>query len=103
MKKFTEGPWIIGTAGPNGCLTIGTERGLMTAMIAHSINEPSQESQARGDAALIARSPSMYEALDRILFRCNSFIDGEMDMAQPSIEAIATICTRELKKARGEQ
>lgn len=103
MKKFTEGPWKIGTPGPNGCLTIGTERGLMTAMIAHSINEPSQESQARGDAALIARSPSMYEALERILFRCNSFLDDDRDMSQDSIAAIAMICTQELKKARGEQ
>ena len=45
----------------------------------------------------------MYKALERILFRCNSFLDDERDMSQDSIAAIAMICTRELKKARGEE
>jgi hypothetical protein len=46
---------------------------------------------------------SMCAALDRILFRCNSFLDDERDMSQDSIAAIAMICTKELKKARGEE
>ena len=92
MKKFTEGPWIkIGSVIKSIC---GSRK---VADIKITDNE------GLGNALLITRSPEMYAALERILFRCNSFLDGEMDMAQPSIEAIATICTRELKKASGEQ
>lgn len=61
--KHTIGPWRIGTPGPNGCYTIGTERGLMTAMVAHSINEPDQAVQALADAKLIASAPDILEAL----------------------------------------
>ena len=62
-KGFTPGPWRIGTPGPNGCATIGTERGLMTAVIAHSLNEPSQAETAKANARLIASAPTLLEAL----------------------------------------
>lgn len=63
MSKHTPGPWRIGTPGPNGCYTVGTERGLMTAMVAHSINEPEQAEQAEANAKLIAAAPDLLEAL----------------------------------------
>ena len=62
-SKFTPGPWRIGTPGPNGCYTIGTVRGLMTAMIAHSRNEPDQAIEAEANARLIAAAPELIEAL----------------------------------------
>jgi hypothetical protein len=62
-QKHTPGPWRIGTPGPNGCHTVGTERGLMTAMVAHSINEPDQAEAAKADASLIAAAPELLEAL----------------------------------------
>ena len=92
MKKFTEGPWIkIGSLIKSICgsrkvadIKITDNEGLLNAL-------------------LITRSPEMYAALEKILFRCNSFLDDERDMKQPSIEMIAVICERELKKARGEE
>jgi len=65
--KNTPGPWRIGTPGPNGCYTIGTERGLMTAVIAHSINEPDQAVAARADAKLIAAAPDLLRCLKEIV------------------------------------
>lgn len=63
-SKFTPGPWRIGTPGPNGCYTIGTVRGLMTAMIAHSINETDQAVEAKANAKLIAAAPEMHGLLN---------------------------------------
>ena len=69
MSKFkgTLGPWRIGTPGPNGCYTIGTERGLMTAMIAHSIYELGQAEEANANARLIAAAPELLEALQDLV------------------------------------
>lgn len=64
--KHTPGPWRIGTPGPNGCYTIGTVRGLMTAMIAHSRNEPDQAIEAEANARLIAAAPCLLEALQAL-------------------------------------
>lgn len=92
MKKFTEGPWIkIGSVIKSIC---GSRK---VADIKITDNE------GLWNALLITRSPEMYAALEKIMFRCNSFLDDERDMKQPSIEMIAVICERELKKARGEE
>ena len=64
MSEHTKGPWRIGTPGPNGCFTIGTNNGLMTAMIAHSVNYPNQKEEAIANANLIAAAPDMLEALE---------------------------------------
>lgn len=66
--QHTPGPWKIGTPGPNGCYTIGTEKGgLMTAIIAHSIREPKEEQEAKANARLVAAAPDMLEALELYL------------------------------------
>lgn len=61
--KYTPGPWRIGTPGSNGCYTVGTESGLMVAMVAHSANQLDQCEQAIGDARLIAAAPTQHAAL----------------------------------------
>ncbi len=61
-NKHTPGPWKVGTPGPNGCYTVGTQGGLMTAMIAHSICEPDQIETANANARLIAASPDLLAA-----------------------------------------
>jgi len=61
--KFTPGPWRIGTPGPNGCMTIGAQNGLMTAVIAHSINENDQRETAQANALLVAACPEVLGAL----------------------------------------
>ena len=65
-QRHTPGPWRMGTPGPNGCYTVGTERGLMTAMVAHSINEPDQAEQAEADARLIAAAPELLQMLSAL-------------------------------------
>ena len=108
MKKFTKGPWVIVPAedewGHGRIASIEEKPESMIGENYWSVAEcNTMREEHDANAHLIARSPSMYEALDRILFRCNSFVDDERDMSQDSIAAIAMICTRELKKARGEE
>ena len=67
MSKHTPGPWVVGTPGPNGCFTIGTTRGLMTAMISHSINEKDQADTAIANASLIAAAPEMLAVLEMFI------------------------------------
>ena len=67
MSKHTPGPWVVGTPGPNGCFTIGTTGGLMTAMISHSINEKDQADTAIANASLIAAAPEMLAVLEMFI------------------------------------
>lgn len=60
--KHTPGPWRVGMAGPNLCPTVGTECGLMTAMVAHGNNHPTE-----ANARLIAAAPELYEALEALM------------------------------------
>lgn len=92
MSKHTPGPWRIGTPGPNGCYTVGTERGLMTAMVAHSINEPDQKEQAIADAALISAAPELLEALEYVMDR----LVDKHETDEAAVQARAAIV-----KARG--
>ena len=90
MSKHTKGPWKIGAPGPNGCYTIGTERGLMTAMIAHSICEPDQVEEAKANAALIAAAPELLEALMTLVLFTN---------LKPSVAAALADAHRVINKA----
>lgn len=98
QTRFTPGPWRVGTHGPNGCYTVGTQQGLMTAMVAHSVNEPGQKAQAIGDAHLIAAAPELYGALSELADLMQGAIEGDYKpdsfTLQPASEALA--------KARGE-
>ena len=68
--KHTPGPWRVGTPGPNGCYTVGTTKGLMVAMIAHSINYRDQATAAESDSKLIAAAPQL---LDLVQFFVDNF------------------------------
>lgn len=80
--KHTPGPWRVGSYGPNGCYTVGTNGGLMTAMVAHSVNYPEQINQAIADAKLIAAAPDLLQAL------YNMLEDGDATDRQQSLAAI---------------
>jgi hypothetical protein len=67
MSKHTPGPWKVGTPGPNGCPTVGTKGGLMTAHIAHSLYIPDQSAEARCNARLIAAAPDLLHSLKGML------------------------------------
>lgn len=75
--KHTPGPWRVGAHGPNGCYTVGTERGLMVAMVAHSVNHPDQKEQAIADAHLIAAAPKLRAALTVALAALESCTPGD--------------------------
>lgn len=64
MSKHTPGPWQFYTEPqPNGCPIVGDGRGLMVAMLAHSIHYQDQKSEALANARLIAAAPDLLEAL----------------------------------------
>lgn len=103
MTEHTPGPWRVGAAGPNGCLTVGTERGLMTAMVAHSINSPNQEKQARADASLIAAAPDLLAAAEGVL----PWLAGINTKGDPAmVDALTDVYMQlaaAIKKAKGQQ
>lgn len=57
MSGHTPGPWRVGRGGPNLCPTVGTERGLMVAMVSHGEGHPTE-----ANARLIAATPDLLEA-----------------------------------------
>ena len=62
--KHTPGPWHFSTdPQPNGCPIIGSNRGVMLAMLAHSVNHDDQRGEAVANALLIAAAPDLLEAL----------------------------------------
>lgn len=66
--KHTQGPWCIHTeTQPHGCPIVGNGRGLMLAMLSHSINYPDQRDEANANARLIAAAPELLEALKAVL------------------------------------
>jgi len=63
MSANTPGPWAFYTSlQPNGCPIVGA-RGLMVAMLAHSVNVVDQKDEALSNARLIAAAPDLLEAL----------------------------------------
>lgn len=63
QAKHTPGPWDFYTKPqPNGCPIVGA-RGLMVAMLAHSINYEDQKQVAIANARLISAAPELLEAL----------------------------------------
>jgi hypothetical protein len=66
--KHTRGPWRFSTEPqPNGCPIVGNARGLMVAVLAHSINYNSQREEALANARLIAAAPELLDALEAFL------------------------------------
>lgn len=67
MSQHTPGPWRYYTKPqPNGCPIIGT-RGLMVAMLAHSINHQDQIEEALANARLIAAAPELLDIATEIM------------------------------------
>ena len=102
MNKHTPGPWSVGVPGPNGCPTIGTNYGLMTAMIAHSRNEPDQIEVCNANANLIAAAPDLLEALEIVK---NATIDIDSSGSWGSIHVTVedwNIIKSAIARAKGE-
>ena len=99
MSKHTPGPWRVGAPGPNGCHTVGTEGGLMTATVAHSISHPEQASQAIADARLIAAAPCLLEALRA----CVAALEGAHHVSTRDRLSATDQARAAISKATGEQ
>lgn len=84
-SAHTPGPWSFYTEPqPNGCPIVGT-RGLMVAMLAHSVHQADQQDEALANARLIAAAPELLEAC-RYAMRVASLFELEM---KPVLRAIA--------------
>ncbi len=92
--KHTPGPWSYYTEPqPNGCPIVGA-RGLMVAMLAHTINQPEQRDIALANARLIAAAPMLLEALQNIVASLSEHDDeGMIEHAEQMIAARAAIAT----------
>mgnify|MGYP001544477645 CR=1 FL=1 len=67
MSGHTPGPWRFYTEPqPNGCPIVGA-KGLMVAMLAHSIHQQDQRDTAIANGRLVAAAPELLEALQAIL------------------------------------
>jgi len=76
--KHTSGPWTFYTEPqPNGCQIVGS-RGIMVAMLAHSVNYPDQKEEALANARLIAAAPELLEAL---ITAEQAFVDSGIPLA----------------------
>lgn len=66
VSKHTPGPWRFYTEPqPNGCPIVGA-RGLMVAMLAHTVNQPEQREIALANARLISSAPMLLAELEAI-------------------------------------
>lgn len=79
MSAHTKGPWTFSTAPqPNGCPIVGA-RGLMVAMLAHSIHHADQKDEALANARLIAAAPDLLEALQAFNVKEEWIVAGTAD------------------------
>jgi hypothetical protein len=70
MSGHTPGPWTFYTEPqPNGCPIVGA-KGLMVAMLAHSINHDDQRDTAIANARLIAATPMLLEKVRQYANEC---------------------------------
>lgn len=88
-EKHTPGPWRVGKGGPNMCPTVGTEKGLMVAMVAYGDSHPTQ-----ANARLIAAAPDLLEALENLTIAIGMGwdLDGVLEVSRAAIA-----------KAKGDQ
>lgn len=94
-NTHTPGPWRVGRAGPNLCPTVGTETGLMVAMVTHGEGHPTE-----ANAKLIATAPELLAALQELVASEWEYMDdGDLqhelaqgnEMVRPYIVARAVI------------
>lgn len=99
MSNFTKGEWF---AKREGQSTVYIEcrigGGWLQEVAACGPTANGIEEQ-EANAKLIAASPLMIEALQKIQFRCECFLEDERSMSLSSIEAIKAICDEVISKA----
>jgi hypothetical protein len=107
VNKFTDGPWSLETyeGDPRYAEHYVKAGDHMVAIVSAANHgewrnaEDEGESEFIANAKLIAASPLMIEALQKIQFRCECFLEDERSMSLSSIEAIKAICDEVISKA----
>jgi hypothetical protein len=100
--KFTPGPWLVSTYRPNGRPIVGA-RGVMIAMLAHTINLPDQKESALANAALIAAAPDLLMALQDLADDIADRFDMDSESTNPRIKSCIGAALDAIAKARGVQ
>lgn len=94
--KHTPGPWTFYTEPqPNGCPIVGS-RGLMIAMLAHSVLYSEQKNEAIANARLIAAAPDLLEAMQWAVKELERLDEANAQMVAVTLRAA-------IAKATGEQ
>ena len=87
--QHTPGPWNFYTEPqPNGCPIVGS-RGLMVAMLAHTVNQDDQRETALANARLISAAPDLLKALQYMLAVCPAINHQGEEAHQQAGAAIA--------------
>ena len=103
MNRHTLGPWKFYTEPqPNGCPIVGA-RGLMVAMLAHSINHDDQRETALANARLIAAAPDLLEALEWCAETLAVFVADGSAAPESVIGKNLTTARAAIAKATGEK
>ena len=89
--QHTPGPWNFYTEPqPNGCPLVGS-RGLMVAMLAHTVNQDDQRETALANARLISAAPDLLEACQNfsewLRREDEGFVTAGRDRSTPEGEA----------------
>lgn len=88
--QHTPGPWRFYTGPqPHGCPIVGNGRGLMLAMLSHSVNYPDQRDEANANARLIAAAPELLEALKDMIVLQAGISSDPVETLHKARDAIA--------------
>ena len=104
MSEITKGPWKLLPHG-HGHYTPGCgEYPHIQSESGETVIDGSWYGSycTEADLKLIAKAPDMHAALNRIAFRCQSFLADERIMQLESIEAILAICDAALDNSSPE-
>ena len=88
MTEFTKGPWALNRYGE-----VINSTGEMVQVEGFALSGISRP-ETRANRNLLLASPEMYLALNKIAFRCESFIGDERAMKIQSIEVILNLCNK---------
>ena len=97
----TPGPWSFSTEPqPNGCPIVGA-RGLMVAMLAHSVNHDDQRETALANARLIAAAPELLEALQAVHIDAVHLSGNEFAISRTTVAKVAAALSKALGQSGG--
>ncbi len=102
--KHTPGPWRHYTRPqPNGCPIVGTENGLMVAMMAHTVNQPEQADEAIANARVVSTAPELLDALKgMVAMYCDLVESGDAGYWDPEDTPEVKAARAAIAKAEGK-